>query len=262
VLLIGTGLTAIDAALLLEQSGFRGRIVAMSRRGLRPRAHQPNAPAPPACDALPARRLSHLTRLVRQEAARIGWRPAIDALRPVTQSAWAGADMATRQRFLRHLRPFWDVHRHRIAPEVAEAIDALVAQGRLIFQAGKIVSVEPEGEGALVIYRPRGSDGLARRHVRRVVNCTGPQGDLLRTTEPLLVQLQEAGLIRPDSARLGIDIDATSGSTITRNGTLHPRLHAIGPMTRSAMWEIVAVPDIRVQAQAMAQRLATPRTGG
>ena len=252
VLLIGTGLTAIDAALLLERSGFRGRITAMSRRGLRPRAHQPHTPVPPARDALPERRLSQMTRLVRQDAARIGWRPAIDALRPVTQSLWSGADKATRQRFLRHLRPFWDVHRHRIAPEVADAIDAMVGQGRLAFQAGKIASVEPAPQGAVVLYRPRGGDGLTRRDVRRIVNCTGPQGDLSRTTEALLLQLRDAGLIRADSARLGIDVDATFRA-ITRDGTPHPRLHAIGPMTRGAMWEIVAVPDIRVQAQELAR---------
>lgn len=255
VLLLGTGLTAVDAALLLDQQGFRGRITAMSRRGLRPRAHEPAAH--PVCvrSEVPSRRLSTLVRDVREEAARIGWRQAVDALRPVTQLMWAGSDPATRQRFLRHLRPFWDVHRHRLAPAIAAKINELVQQERLQFRAGKLVSLELDGSGVLATFRPRGGDIVEQRRFRRVVNCTGPQGDLLRTTEPLLAQLRDAGLVRPDCARLGIDI-VPSTNTITRAGEPHPRLHAVGPMTRGTYWEVVAVPDIRVQSWNLARYLA------
>ena len=68
----------------------------------------------------------------------MGWREAIDGLRPSVQSLWRDASLAERQRFLRHLRPWWDIHRHRIAPEVATAVDRLVAEGRLSFLAGRI----------------------------------------------------------------------------------------------------------------------------
>lgn len=255
VLLIGTGLTAVDAALLLERRGFEGRITAMSRRGLRPRAHD-DAPLPfDTRHEVPSRRLSSLVRDVRKEAERIGWRQAVDALRPVTQLMWAGADRATRQRFLRHLRPFWDVHRHRLAPSVAAAIEALVQDGHLEFRAGKLVSLEPDGDALVASFRPRGFDGIERRGFRRVVNCTGPQGDLLRTTKPLLAQLRDMGLVRPDCARLGIDI-APSTNTLTREGDIHPRLYAVGPMTRGTYWEVVAVPDIRVQSWNLARFLA------
>jgi uncharacterized NAD(P)/FAD-binding protein YdhS len=87
------------------------------------------------------------------------------------------------------------------------------------------------------------------------VNCTGPQGDLLRTREPLLVQLQADGAIRPDALRLGIDVDAAT-RTITASGESHPRIHAIGPMTRGTSWEVVAVPDLRVQSWTLARLLA------
>lgn len=255
VLLIGTGLTAVDAALLLERRGFTGRITAMSRRGLRPRAHEAAAQPFETRHEVPSRHLSALVRDVRNEAERVGWRQAVDALRPVTQLMWAGADAATRQRFLQHLRPFWDVHRHRLAPSVAAAIDALVEEGRLEFRAGKLVSLDPDGEALAATFRPRGSDQVERRRFRRVVNCTGPQGDLLRTTEPLLAQLRDAGSVRPDCARLGIDI-APSTNAYTRDGGVHPRLYAIGPMTRGTYWEVVAVPDIRVQSWNLARFLA------
>lgn len=256
VLLLGTGLTAIDAALLLDRQGFRGRIVAMSRRGLVPRAHvEGQAKAPPA-DEKPARTLPALVHAVREQVAAAGeWRAAVDALRPVTQLMWSGADLATRQRFLRHLRPFWDVHRHRLAPQIAARIDAMVAEGRLVFQAGKLAAIRPEGDCASVEWRPRGADAQTTARFRRIVNCTGPQGDLKRAADPLLRQLMAAGAIRPDAARLGIDVAADT-RVIGADGRAADRLYAIGPMTRGAWWEVVAVPDIRVQAWNLARTLA------
>ena len=257
VLLLGTGLTAVDAALLLDRRGFRGRIVAMSRRGLRPRAHMIGQPPVTPWHEKPAQRLSELSRLVRAAAAAPGsdWRCAVDALRPVTQLMWSGADVATRRRFLRHLRPFWDVHRHRLAPEIAERIDRLVAAGRLSFRAGRVRRAASDISGLAIEWQPRGDERSVREHVRRMVNCTGPQGDLLRSTEPLLRQLLDSGRIRPDAARLGIDIAADT-CVLGRDGTPDPRIHAIGPMTRGAYWEVVAVPDIRVQTWNVARTLS------
>jgi uncharacterized NAD(P)/FAD-binding protein YdhS len=255
ILLLGTGLTAIDAALLLDRQDFGGRITAMSRRGLSPRAHDDAQPPVVPEHAIPARRLSALVAHVRAEADRVGWRGAVDRLRPVTQMMWSGADAVTRQRFLRHLRPFWDVHRHRLAPPVAARIETMVAEGRLRFCAGKLVAVRSEDDALAVTIRARGHDKTTTWTYARVVNCTGPQGDLTRGREPLLGQLRDDGLIRADVARLGIDITPAT-NIVTRAGDAHPRLHAIGPMTRGAYWEVVAVPDIRVQCWNLARSIA------
>lgn len=251
VLLFGTGLTAIDVALTLDQSGHRGPIVALSRRGLSPRAHvEGHHPARPRNEK-PARALSAMVRAVRNAGASDGWRGAVDGLRPVTQLLWSGADATTRARFLRHLRPYWDVHRHRLSPEVAGRIDAMVGEGRLRFVAGKPVATGPDGA---VAWRVRGSDRIEHMTAARVVNCTGPQGDLLRSGEPLLRDVMHRGLVRPDPLRLGIDVDSET-HLIGSDGSPHPRLHAIGPMTRGAWWEVVAVPDLRVQAWRLARAL-------
>jgi uncharacterized NAD(P)/FAD-binding protein YdhS len=168
---------------------------------------------------------------------------------------WGAADAVTRARFLRHVRPYWDVHRHRLAPSIAAKIDALVAEGRLRFVAGRIVGAEAEGGGALLTWRPRGSAGTETTSARRIVNCTGPQGDLLRSEEPLLRQLIAAGLARPDSLRIGLDVDHQS-QVIHADGTVDDRLFCIGPMTRGDLWEVVAVPDIRQQNWTLARRFA------
>ena len=254
VLLIGTGLTAIDAALMLESSGFEGLTIAVSRRGMVPRAHAEPAP-PPKLDVVPEPRCTSLVRRVREQAGRIGWRAAVDQLRPVTQRLWASASPDERRRFLRHLRPYWDVHRHRIAPSIAGRMRNMVADGRLQFAAGKILSTEAGGNHARVSWRPRGSEATRSLRVARIVNCTGPEADIRRTGEPLLRNLVAAGRIRPDVCRIGIDIDE-EGHVLGTDGAPSPTLYAIGPMTRGAWWEIVAVPDIRGQVAALAERLA------
>ncbi|MDB5685599.1 MAG: FAD-dependent oxidoreductase, partial [Rhizorhabdus sp.] len=179
----------------------------------------------------------------------------IDGLRSHTQDMWRAASMEDRARFLRHLRPYWDVHRHRLAPPVAARIAEMRDNGRLQIVAGRTIAYEREGEGAAIVWRPRGSDTHQRRHVRRIINCSGPQGNLHRTPEPLLQQLVAQGLIRPDPLKIGIDVNPQS-QVIGRDGAANPRLLAVGPMTRGAFWEIVAVPDIRVQTWAVARRLS------
>jgi len=255
VLVVGTGLTMVDMALMLDARGFRGRIVALSRRGLLPRRHAAPAPAGDKIRERPATVASSLVRNVRARGQVIGWRNAVDELRPFTQSMWANADEAERARFLRHLRPWWDVHRHRLAPAVADRLAAMQAGGRLQVVAGKTLAFTEHESGVEVRWRPRGADEPQTLLVRRVINCTGPQGNLSRTGEPLLRALVERGAIRPDAARLGIDVDA-SAATIGADGRPSDRLFALGPMTRGAFWEIVAVPDIRTQTWNLARRLS------
>jgi uncharacterized NAD(P)/FAD-binding protein YdhS len=255
VLLIGTGLTAIDAVLMLDAAGFKGRTLALSRRGLVPRAHAAPAPPVPAPETMPEPRCTSLLRSVRADAERFGWRGAVDRLRSVTQPLWAAASAEERRRFLRHLRPWWDVHRHRIAPGIAAALERMQAEGRLELGAGKLVLVHASGNGALVRWRPRSSGGEQEIEVRRIVNCTGPQGNVARAGEPLLANLVAAGRIRPDVCRIGIDVDERL-RTVGADGLPSDSLYAIGPMTRGALWEIVAVPDLRVQVDKLARRLA------
>ena len=164
VLLLGTGLTMVDVALSLVDHGFGGRMVATSRRGLVPRGHEEPGAAP-----LPAPELASLiatTRALRTLAQVGGWRAAVDSLRPVSQALWRGWPDAEKKRFLRHARPWWDVHRHRIAPPVAARIQALIAEVRLEVVPGRI---REAGGGAVTIDRRGG--GSVRRVIAGV--CRG-----------------------------------------------------------------------------------------
>ena len=255
VVILGTGLTMVDLALKLEAEGFGGRIVAISRRGLLPRAHGHAPLASPPMRVRPTTCASALTRQVRDRVAAVGWRSAVDELRPFTQSMWRAASDAERTRFLRHLRPWWDVHRHRVAPAVADRLESMRASGRLAVIAGKPQRYTRDGSGVAIEWRPRGQIDPKVLTAARIINCTGPQGDLYRSDDPLLRLLTERGLVSPDSCRLGIDVTAQA-ATIGADGTASDRLFALGPMTRGAFWEIVAVPDIREQAWTLARRLS------
>ena len=254
VLLIGTGLTAADMILSLDKAGFKGRITALSRRGLKPHAH---AETGPVVDYVPApdARGSALVRQIRERAKAIGWRAAVDEQRPHTQNLWRRHDAAAQRRFLRHLRPYWDVHRHRLAPDVAKRLGELQAEGRLEFIAGKLAEAEAGQDGVAVLYRPRGEERLERLEVCRIINCTGPEGDLLRSGVPLVKDLLAQGRVRPDEHRLGLDVEHL-GRVRDADGRPQDTLFAVGPVTKGEAWEIVAVPDIRRQVWNLARYLA------
>jgi uncharacterized NAD(P)/FAD-binding protein YdhS len=255
VLILGTGPTMVDIVLALDSRGFRGRVTALSRRGLLPLRHGPGSAVATELKERPAAELSVLLRTVRARARAIGWRAAIDELRPFTQSMWLAASTDQRRRFLRHARPWWDIHRHRLPPAAASRLDELRSQGRLAVIAGRALSFTPSAKAVEVVWRSRGSVRDRLLSAQLVVNCMGPQSDLSHATEPLLVQLAQQGQVAPDPLGLGLVVDGQARA-IGADNKPNPRLFALGPMTRGTFWEITAVPDIRVQAWNLARYIS------
>jgi uncharacterized NAD(P)/FAD-binding protein YdhS len=242
-LLVGTGLTMVDLVLSLDAAGHRGRIVALSRRGLIPRSHGDVEPAPVPAEHLP-RSLSGLLRWLRRRGAEVGWRAAIDSLRPHSHELWQGLDATEQRRFLRHTRPWWDVHRHRIAPQVAATVARMVGEGRLQVVAGRIKSVLATPDHLEVGFIRRGAGAEECATFAYAFNCTGPLHAIERSRDPLLRSLLDARRVRPDHLGIGLEVDGTC-----RAGE---HLWAMGPLTKGRYWEIIAVPDIREQAAAVA----------
>jgi uncharacterized NAD(P)/FAD-binding protein YdhS len=260
LLILGTGLTMVDTALALEEQGHRGRIVALSRRGLLPETHRPveaqliDATSAPLDRDLPTM-LAWLRRLVREREAQGGdWRSVVDGLRPHTQSIWRLMSPRRRERFLEHARPWWDIHRHRMAPEVAARIAKMIGDGRLEIVAGKVLDVFAEGEDARVDLRRRGSPNAESLRVARIISCKGVRTDPQRSSNPIVASLFARGLAHADSLRIGIEVDAHC-AILDPGGRPSRRLFAIGPMSQAAFWEIVAVPDIRLQTAALSERI-------
>lgn len=252
-LLVGTGLTMVDLVLSLDAAGHHGGIVALARRGLLPRAHADFDPAPVERDDLPGE-LRPLFRWLRKRGAEVGWRAAVDSVRPHSRPLWQGLSHGEQLRFLRHTRPWWDVHRHRIAPEVAATVHRLVAEGRLEIVAGRIVAARKSGDELEVQYRRRGAASAQSANFAYAFNCTGPLHSIALSKDPLLRSLLDADQVRPDHLGIGLEVDGTC-----RAGE---HLWAMGPLTKGRYWEIIAVPDIREQAAAVAQDIAEELSGG
>jgi uncharacterized NAD(P)/FAD-binding protein YdhS len=236
--LVGTGLTALDVAVLLRTRGHRGKILAFSRHGLLPRPHR--APSPPALPGEP-----NVRRLAAWLRAHGG---AVDSLRPITQDLWHRLGDGERRRFLRHARTFWDVHRHRAPPATHDAIARGVAEGWLEIRAARLRSVRPT-QGRLRVELDR-----ATVDASLLVNCTGPERDVTRQPGRLVAALLGRGLLCPDRLGLGVHTGPT-GELLGADGRVVPRLHVVGPWRTADLWESTAVPELRVQAAQVALRI-------
>jgi uncharacterized NAD(P)/FAD-binding protein YdhS len=233
VLLVGTGLTAVDVALTLTAGGRRtAPVVAVSRRGLLPLTHTADA-TPPAVPSLDdCATLRDVVRAVRAAAGEAGdWRPVVDGLRPLLDQLWTALTPGEQDAFLRHLARPWECHRHRMAPEVAARVVELRTAGLLEIRAGGVAAWP----------------GLA--DYAAVVNCAGP-GRLPAAAGPLVGGLLATGLARVGPHGLGLDID-TAGRLVGATGRAHDRLWVVGALRRGAQWETTAVPEIRAQARSL-----------
>lgn len=260
IAIIGTGLTMTDQVLTLRHAGHRGPITAISRRGL---THQPHRPV--EAETIPAaaipigaplsRFCQWLRREVRtREAAGTDWRGVIDALRPHTQAIWRGFSRADRHRFLRHARPWWDVHRHRMAPQAREVLDEAMAAGTLRVMPARVLGFAETPAAIEVKLVKRGSDRPEVLSFDAVLECRGRAATVATTENPLLHRLLTAGHARPDEMGIGIDVTEDC-AVLDATGQRSQRIYGIGPVTAGTFWEIVAIPDIRVQAAALADRL-------
>jgi uncharacterized NAD(P)/FAD-binding protein YdhS len=249
----------VDVTISLLDQGHRGQIIALSRRGLLPRRHTAvpapateHAPFPTAVNAL-ARFIRQQTRHATDQGG--SWQPIIDELRPFTVDVWQTMPLRDRARFLRHLRPWWDVHRHRMAAQVADRIEAAGAGGQLTIVSGRVRDYDLRPQMVRIHYRPRGQQSEATVDVVRVINCAGPGADYDRIADPLIRSLLQHGVVRPDPLRLGLDVTGNC-ALLHKDGAISRRLFAVGPVTKGTFWEMTAVPDIRRQTEKLAEYLA------
>ncbi|MDQ4086157.1 MAG: FAD/NAD(P)-binding protein [Actinomycetota bacterium] len=238
VLLIGTGLTMVDVAAQINATHPRTRMVAMSRHGLLPAPHVRRTLRPFDGFQPDTSSLSRLMRDVRnrvEEVEQVGgnWRDVIDSVRPFADELWQRLDDDTRERFVRHVARRWEVLRHRMAPQMADVIDNLLAAG------------------TLRIVRPEEVD-VSR--FSRVVNCSGPAPVCTPGWNAVVDRLATRRLLRPDALSLGLDVDG-HGALIDASGYPTPGLYTLGAARRGHGWEVAAIPDIRRQASALAQLL-------
>lgn len=260
VMMLGSGLSMVDAWLRLADADHRGPIYVVSRHGLLPNRHRRvEAMSLDAADVPFGTNLLYFTRWFRDLVAEAGgrgqdWRSVVDALRPFSQRVWQSWSNDSRRQFLEHLRPWWNVARHRLPPETHERMQAAIRSGQVRLIAGKFLGVERQGDHVRAMIRRRGVANTEELEVARVYDCGGVTVDVSASTNPLIRTLVAAGWAAPDEMHIGLDVTADC-HIIDATGRVSSRLYALGPLTRGKFWEIEAVPDIRVQAAGLAERL-------
>lgn len=257
IVLLGTGLTTVDAIITLRALGWLGSIDAVSRHGWFPHTHfrgieYPDFP-PPDVD-LPALGLDELVALVEKHCALLHERNAnpaiiVDKLRPHTQRIWSQWDPQERRAFASDHAARWNVFRHRIAPAIGAQITGSQLTGQLRVHAASIEALEADGDAVAV----RLADGRTLTG-DLVINATGPATKFTATRSPLLQNLLRRGLVAPDATDMGVRVDADH-TIVTADGERSPVLLALGPMLRGTYWETIAVPELRVQARRVAETL-------
>lgn len=258
VLLLGTGLTAVDAVFGLRHNGHRGTITMVSRRGLLPHEHRV-FDAPPS--AVPeAKTVAELLDAVRtmvrgMEEPGGNWRGVIDDVRPRTNELWKALSLEEQRRFLRHALPYWNVHRHRLAPESAKEFAELVASGSVRVIAGRTAEITSHGGALRTPIAVRGSTDVLTIDAARVINCSGPQHDFRKLQNPLLQSMLAHGSMAPNPLGIGVRV-AENGALVDADGSTSTRLFAIGPARFGTLIETTAIPEIREQARALAESLA------
>ncbi|WP_292650173.1 FAD-dependent oxidoreductase [Nocardioides sp.] len=255
VLVVGTGLTAIDTTVTLLDDSPARRVIMVSRHGLVPSPHvddQFTSWVTPVPDGpLTADGVAALVRAQIEHATGLGvdWRAVIDGLRGPTQSIWRRLPELERRRFRDLYAREWEVRRHRMAPRIAALLKAYQAEGRLKVLGGGVLGCRTDAAERPVVSLADGD-----HEVTAVINCTGPSPDITRTDNPLLLALQKRGLIAPDPLRLGIDV-TEDGHVIGADGRVVPDLLTVGPPCKGALYEATAIPEIRNQAAAVAAHL-------
>jgi uncharacterized NAD(P)/FAD-binding protein YdhS len=257
IAVIGSGLTMVDVLIGARRDGFQGIATIISRRGQLPRPHAAKGVVPHQLALPRSKRVSMLEASLRIacEIAEDGgapWQAVINGLRLSLQDIWQGLPESEQARFLRHLRPFFDAHRHRLPIEVHARLMGEFDKGRAVLLRGSVTKVERSGKGFKLEILRRGAATPELMESDLAFACSGFKPDL---DQPLIKGMIEAGLARPDIHRLGLAVEP-NGQVLGRGSDVTRGLFAIGPLCQGTLWEITAVPEIVRQADAAARSLA------
>ncbi|HKK46157.1 MAG TPA: FAD/NAD(P)-binding protein [Balneolaceae bacterium] len=257
VFFIGTGQTMVDLTRMLCQRGHRGSITAISRRGLLPMAHRNSKKYPSFFKEIQGSdSIAHIFATVRthvDRARKMGMddRAVIDSMRADTQELWSNLPEAEKRRFMRHVFRYWERIRSRIPPQNEKIIEELRDAGQLQVLAGRIYDLVDTGDEIEVQYHPRRSSKRETVSTDFVINCIGPETDYRKVEHPLMMNLLKRGLVRPGPAYLGMDA-LLNGAVVNKTGEASEVLYTLGSTMKGLVWEVLAVPDIRVQAEKLA----------
>lgn len=259
VLIIGTGLSMVDLVMHYHAGGHKGKIIALSTRGLLPAVHSLGHSYPSFFDELkPMSRITDLLKAVRRhiekaEAEGSNWRGVIDSLRPHTAQIWLDLPLSEKRYFMQHLSRYWNVARHRVPMEAADVLDEMQADGKLEVLKGRLQTIEFNANGEFeTVLKTNGAESLVTTDT--IINCIGSESNFEKLDSPLVKSMMTRGYIRNDELNLGIAA-SPDGRIIGKTGAPSNVLFTLGTALKGTLWETTAIPEIRSQATALSLQL-------
>ena len=254
VLILGTGLSMVDTVLSLYHQQHRGKIYAVSRRGLLPLPHAQKKISAITLKVGPCS-LRHLLKSIRHLCTSLqitngDWRSVIASLRTSSSLRWTQGSLEDKQRFLRHLLPYWNIHRHRVPNQISALLRKLLAKTQLQLIAGRLIGLE--NSNALI--KVRSTQQIQTVSIKWIINCMGPSTQWTATQTPLIHFLLTHNLAKLDALKLGLSTDASGA---IKNSLDQPSslIYALGPLRKGSLFESSAVPEIRQQCFNLAHTL-------
>ena len=255
VLIIGNGLTMVDTVLGLLENKYDGTIYSLSPNGFSLLPHISNGVLYKEMlnELQPPYQLATLFSLFKkhiQLVSNIGLsaEPVIDSVRVKTQDIWKALSLDDKRRFLRHIKYKWGIARHRIPAHIHRKLQQLRIDKKLVSYKANLQNLEDEGDGVLATFYNKETKAVEQVQVSRVINCTGPVSNIMRSDNELIRNLVKQGLIAPDPLYLGINATG-NGAIIDIHGEESDTLFTLGSHMKGILWESTAVPDLRVQAE-------------
>jgi hypothetical protein len=196
-------------------------------------------------------------RIAEAAAAGLPWQAVLDDVPANARKLWDALDETEKRCLLRHLRTFWDSHRYRAAPQVEQAVAAKRADGSLRVLPASLRRVAREAGRIAVTLHPRLAppETLLSFSVDTVIVTTGPAHGGVVAGNPVLASLAGAGLLRADALGLGIEVDEQS-RVIGADGVAVPRMFVAGPLARARFGELMGLPQVAAQPNAVAEEIA------
>lgn len=260
ILIIGAGLTMVDLLINLRQNNHTGKITIVSRRGFLPLPHKMGQHWQLKTKQPEKINLKNILQFVHHEvelakAANIGWQSVIDAIRPYLPQWWRGLTLSERTRLMRHLKPYWEIHRHRIPVDSHNFIQRELAAGTTALYGGKIIHIAAGQDNmADVSFSCRKTNEQKQFHVKHIINCIGPLTDLKKSKLPLWQNLLQSGMVDTDYFNSGISCNA-KGHIIDTKGQPDSNIFVIGNLRKGAEFESVAIRELRIQAKDIADQI-------
>lgn len=185
----------------------------------------------------------------------LDWRQLIDTVRNQVPQLWKALTLASKKRFIRHVKPFWEIHRHRAPQQQLDVVHRAIREGRFTLLKGKIQEVTSLGRSLMITLV--NTFDTVRIEANYLLNSSGLQHNISLTADPLLRNLLERGYIIPDSTKLGVETD-DSGAFECSSG--EKNIFSIGALRGAAVLECTAAKEIGEQAFRLSNSLVDLKT--